>query len=221
MLVTAGLSPHAHSERGLTIGDFIVPIGSTARARAYLRHIALVCLGAALVGVTANLAIAVPGTPIPVTAQTGAVLLVGGALGLRRGLLAVLAYCVLGLFLPVYAGHAQGAATFAALQNGSIVLGAAGGYLVGFVLAAALVGCLAARGWDRNLGGGIVAMALGNVVIYLIGLPWLALALHLSPAEAIAQGLMPFVAGDAIKLAIASGILPFAWWLVGRRTTGR
>ena len=76
-------------------------------------------------------------------------------------------------------------------------------------------------GWDRHIGGAVGAMILGEVVIYAIGVPWLAIAAHMSLQSAIALGLTPFLIGDAIKLAIAAGTFPFAWWLVGRRAGER
>jgi biotin transport system substrate-specific component len=201
MLATTHLNRLPATERGITI--------------------ALICVGAVFISLTANVAIALPGNPIPFTGQTLSVLVVGGALGLRRGALSVALYLMLGLFLPVYAGQQHGLGTIVGLDSVGVVMGARGGYLVSFLLAAALVGWLAENGWDRHIGGAIGAMILGEVVIYAIGVPWLALALRKSPADAIAIGFTPFVIGDAIKLAIAAGIFPMAWWLVGRRAGDR
>jgi biotin transport system substrate-specific component len=221
MLATPSLNRLPAAERGITIGDFLVPIRIGERMSARLRHLALVCVGAAFIALTANLAIWLPNNPIPITGQTLAVLLVGGALGLRRGVLSVALYLVLGLWLPVYAGHAHGVATIAAFGQGGLVLGAPGGYLVGFLIAAALVGKLAELGWDRHIPGAVGAMVIGEIVIYLVGVPWLAVAANFSPDMAIQKGLMPFVLGDAIKLVIAAGLFPFSWWLVGRRADDR
>ena len=88
-------------------------------------------------------------------------------------------------------------------------------------MAGAIVGRLAELGWDRHIGGAIGMMLIGSVVIYAIGLPWLAAVLHLSPADAIAAGLTPFIAWDLAKLAVAAGIFPTAWWLIGRRPDDR
>ena len=96
-----------------------------------------------------------------------------------------------------------------------------GGYLISFLFAGALVGWLAENGWDRHIGGAVGAMILGEVVIYAIAVPWLALSLQVDLQTAVAKGLTPFIIGDAIKLAIAAGIFPFAWWLVGRRAEDR
>jgi biotin transport system substrate-specific component len=221
MLATTHLNRLPATERGITIGDFLVPIRLGERVSARIRHIALICVGAVFISLTANVAIALPGNPIPFTGQTLSVLVVGGALGLRRGALSVALYLMLGLFLPVYAGQQHGLGTIVGLDSVGVVMGARGGYLVSFLLAAALVGWLAENGWDRHIGGAIGAMILGEVVIYAIGVPWLALALRKSPADAIAIGFTPFVIGDAIKLAIAAGIFPMAWWLVGRRAGDR
>ena len=127
----------------------------------------------------------------------------------------------LGPFLPVYAGQQHGLNTIIGLNSAGVVMGARGGYLVSFLFAAALVGWLAEMGWDRHIRGAVGAMILGEVVVYAIGVPWLALAAHLSPQVAIEKGFLPFVIGDAIKLAIAAGSFPFAWWVVGRRAGDR
>ncbi len=173
------------------------------------------------IALTANVAFRLPDNPIPVTGQTLSVLVVGGALGLRRGMLSVGLYLALGLVLPVYANQGHGFGTIASVGSGGVAIAPVGGYLVSFLFAAALVGWLAENGWDRHIGGAIGAMILGECVIYLIGVPWLAVSLHLSPQVAIDKGLTPFLIGDTIKLAIAAGIFPFAWWIVGRRVGDR
>ena len=221
MLATHSLNRLPAAERGITIGDFLVPIRIGERMSARLRHIALVCIGAAFIALTANLTVWLPNNPVPITGQTLAVLLVGGALGFRRGLLSIALYLVLGFFLPVYAGHAHGLNTIVGIGPGGLVMGALGGYLIGFLLAAALVGRLAELGWDRHIPGAVGAMVIGEIVIYLVGVPWLAVAAGFSPQQAIDKGLMPFVFGDLLKLAIAAVLFPSAWWLVGRRADNR
>jgi biotin transport system substrate-specific component len=221
MLATRQMNRLPAAERGITIADFLVPIRIGERISARIRHIALICLGAAFIALTTNVIVWLPNNPIPVTGQTLSVLVVGGALGLRRGAMSVALYLVLGFFLPVYAGHTHGLSTILGFGSSGFVMGAPGGYLVGFLFAGALVGWLAELGWDRHIGGAIGAMILGEVVIYAIGVPWLAIAAHYSPETAVQQGFLPFVIGDAIKLAIAAGIFPFAWWLVGRRAGDR
>ncbi len=221
MLATPQLNRLPATERGVTLGDFLVPIRIGERMSARIRHIALICVGAAFIALTANVAFSLPDNPIPVTGQTLSVLLVGGALGLRRGMLSVGLYLVVGLLLPVYANHAHGLGTIASVGSGGVVVAPVGGYLVSFLFAAAMVGWLAENGWDRHIGGAVGAMILGEGVIYLIGVPWLAVSLHLSPQVAIEKGMTPFLIGDTIKLAIAAGIFPFAWWIVGRRVGDR
>ena len=218
-------------ERGITIGDFLVPIAIGERISERARHAALIVIGAVLIALTANIAIVLHGqtftlpgdvrvtlpvSPVPITAQTFAVLLVGGALGFRRGLMSAGLYLVLGLALPVYAGGASGLHTIIGRDAGHWALGATGGYLLGFVLAAAIVGRLAELGWDRHVGGAVVAMLLGNVVIYLVGVPWLMVAAGFDLTTGLAKGVYPFLVGDIVKLAVAGIIFPAAWWLVGR-----
>lgn len=219
-------------QRGITIADFFVPVrvGESLSSRA--RHIVLIFAGALLIAASAQLTIWQAGqtipliadfrlqlgtTPVPITGQTFAVLLVGGALGFRRGILAVLLYLAMGFAFPVYSGGSSGLDTFVAREGGQFVLGATGGYLIGFALAAALTGRLAELGWDRNVGGSIAAMLLGNAVIYAVGVPWLAAAANLDAPTAVAMGLTPFVLVDLLKLAAAAALFPVAWWVVGRR----
>ncbi|HEY2888603.1 MAG TPA: biotin transporter BioY, partial [Candidatus Limnocylindrales bacterium] len=143
------------------------------------------------------------------TGQTFGVLLVSGALGLRRGLLSIGLYVLIGAVgLPVFAQERGGTA---------VILGATGGYIVGFLVAGAIVGRLAELGWDRKIVGALAAMAIGNVVIYLVGIPWLMAVAHYDLATGIAKGLTPFLIGDAIKLILAAAAFPVAWWVVGRR----
>jgi biotin transport system substrate-specific component len=208
------------AERGITIGDFLVPIrvGETLSAR--VRHIVLIVAGALIVALTAQLQIRlqVAETPVPITGQTFGVLLVGGALGLRRGALSLLLYLAMGLFLPVYAGGASGVERFVAQEaGGRWVFGATGGYLLGFVFAAALVGWLAELGWDRRLIGAVGAMVLGNILIYALGTGWLIAATGIDLATGIARGVTPFLIGDALKLIAVAVLFPAAWWVVGHR----
>ena len=208
-IATPRLNRLPAGEKGITLADFLVPIrvGESLSSRA--RHIVLIVTGALLIYLTALVSIRVPGTPVPITGQTFGVLLVGGALGFRRGLAAVALYVLLGLVgLPVFAEGKDG------LQ---VVLGATGGYLIGFILAGSLVGRLAELGWDRNLFGALGAMAIGNALIYAVGLPWLAVVAGLTPEETLRGGLFPFVIWDVVKLVLAGVLFPAAWWVVGRR----
>jgi biotin transport system substrate-specific component len=196
-------------ERGLTIGDFLVPIRVGERMGSRLRHIALIAIGAALIFASSRVSIPVPGSPVPITGQTFGVLLVGGALGFRRGLASIAVYILIGLIgLPFFAENKGGV---------QVILGATGGYIIGFLIAGSLVGRLAELGWDRRIVGALGAMAIGNVVIYLVGVPWLIAVTHNDLAWGIANGLTPFLLGDTIKLILAALAFPAAWWVVGRR----
>jgi biotin transport system substrate-specific component len=218
---TSRLNRLPAAERGITIADFFVPVRIGERISSRTRHIALIVAGALLMALSANISIPVPGSPVPITGQTFSVLLVGGALGFRRGVLATLLYLVMGLFLPVYADHRQGIAIIGSLKDGQLVLGATGGYLLGFVVAGGLVGRLAELGWDRALGGALAAMAIGNLVVYALGVPWLMAAVGWDLATALDKGVIPFLLGDAVKLVLAAGLFPLAWWVVGRSTDER
>lgn len=198
-------------ERGITLADFLVPIRVGERTPTLLRHIALIVVGTAFVAITAQ--IVIPTTPVPFTAQTFGVLTVGAALGFRRGALALLLYLALGAAgLSVFAEGSSGVAK---------ILGATGGYLVGFAVAAAIVGRLAELGWDRHIGGSLAAMAIGTAVIYAIGVPWLKVTLGIPWETAVAEGMTKFLLWDMAKLIVAAGIFPAAWWLIGRRPEDR
>jgi biotin transport system substrate-specific component len=198
-------------ERGLTIGDFLVPVSVGERLSTRLRHVILIALGALVIALSARLVI--PTVPVPFTGQTLAVLLVGGALGFRRGSAAVLLYLAIGaLGAPIYAESKAGLA---------VIGGATGGYLIGFVVAAGLVGRLAELGWDRRLPGALVAMTVGTAVIYAIGVPWLKITTGLPWSEAVAVGMTQFLIWDLAKACIAGAAFPIAWWLIGRRPEDR
>ena len=197
-------------ERGLTIADFLVPIRISERLYVRARHIALIVAGALLISLCAQIYVLIPGNPVPFTGQTFGVMLSAGALGFRRGIAASVLYLAIGaLGLPVFAQGKHGV---------DIILGATGGYLIGFVLASAVVGRLAELGWDRNILGGIGAMFLGSVAIYAVGVPWLAVVAFGGDLQlGIEKGLLPFLFWDAVKLALAAAAFPAAWWIVGRR----
>lgn len=175
--------------------------------------IGVIVLGSLVVAAAAQLTIHL--RFVPITMQTLAVLLVGATLGSLRGGTAIALYLAEGAAgLPFFAEGTSGI-DFLILRD---PLHATGGYLWGFLLAAVLVGFLAERGWDRNLGSALGAMFLGNVAIYLVGLPWLAEAIGTSIEEALPFGLYPFIIGDTIKLLLAAGALPVAWRLIGKRS---
>jgi biotin transport system substrate-specific component len=201
------------ADRGLTIADFFVPIRVGERINSRVRDVALVIAGALFIFLTSRISIPIPGTPVPMTGQTFGVLLVGGALGFRRGLAAVTLYVLLGLIgLPFFADGKGGLA---------VLWGVRGGYLLGFIAAGAVVGRLAELGWDRKFVGALGAMVVGEVIIYAIGLPWLKVVGGLTWQQTIEAGLVPFLVGDAIKAVLAAALFPAAWWVVGRRPDDR
>ncbi len=198
-------------DRGITLADFLVPIRIGERLGTRVRHIALIVAGTLLVALSAQ--VYIPVQPVPFTGQTFGVLVVGGALGFRRGVLALLLYLAIGAIgLPVFAQGTHGTA---------VLGGPTGGYLIGFVVSAAVVGRLAELGWDRRLPGALAAMLIGTAIIYAIGVPWLKVSLGLSWADAISGGMTKFLLWDAAKLVVAAAIFPTAWWLVGRRADDR
>ncbi|MFF5715707.1 biotin transporter BioY [Streptomyces buecherae] len=180
---------------------------ASSDGRARVRDAALVVGGAALTGVAAQIAVPVPGSPVPVTGQTFAALLVGASLGAGRGLLSLLVYALVGMAgMPWFAEGESGAAA------------PSFGYVIGMMLAATAVGALARRGGDRGMVRTVGTMAVGSAIIYAIGVPYLALATHMSLTDAVAAGLTPFLLGDALKVALAMGLLPTAWRLLDRRS---
>ena len=171
-----------------------------------LRDLALVGGAAALTGVAAQIAVPLPFTPVPLSLQTFTVLLAGAALGPVRGSLGMLLYLVAGVAgVPWFSDRGSG------LEFASF------GYIVGFVIAAALVGWLARRGADRSVLGTVGLMAAGNLVIYAVGVPWLMAFLGAGLGEGLALGVVPFLVGDGLKIALAAGLLPAAWRLAGER----
>jgi biotin transport system substrate-specific component len=180
----------------LTMIDVILP------QRRIIHNILLVVGFSLLIGLSAQVAVPLPFTPVPITMQTLTVLLTGMLLGSRLGTATLLAYLAEGAAgLPVFAQGKAGLPT-----------GPTGGYLIGFVFAAALVGFLAERGWDRRWTTTLLAMVLGNLVIYAFGVTWLSTFIP----DAIAKGMLPFLIGDAIKIIIAIIVLPGGWALARR-----
>ncbi|MEK9710406.1 MAG: biotin transporter BioY [Alphaproteobacteria bacterium] len=160
---------------------------------------ALVVFGSLLLAVSAQFKI--PLYPVPVTGQTLVVLLIGMTYGPRLGGITLAAYLFEGtLGLPVFAGGAAGVA---------VLMGPTAGYLFGFLLAAIAMGYLAERGMGRTVVSTIAAMVIGNCVIYLCGALWLANFIGFG--QAIAAGVLPFLYGDALKLVVAAGLMPWAW----------
>jgi biotin transport system substrate-specific component len=168
-----------------------------------LTDVALVLAGTALVSLAAQISVKLPFTPVPITGQTFAVCLVGASLGAIRGVASLTLYFLIGIIgAPVYAHHDSG---------WDVITSASGGYIVGFIAAAAVTGVLAEHKWDRRFSSSVGAMLTGNVVIYLVGLPWLAVVLNTNLEKTLEYGLYPFVPGDLFKLYCAAALLPAAW----------
>ncbi len=173
-------------------------------ARGLATDAALITVGAALTAGAAQLA--VPLWPVPITGQTLAVLVVGSTLGATRGALSMVLYALLGLAgLPVFSDGASGV---------SVIAGPTGGYIVGFIFAAALTGWLEQRKWDRRILRAVLAFAAGTVVTFAFGLPWLSFALQANLQQTLEWGLYPFILGGIVKALLAAGILRGAWGMV-------
>lgn len=172
------------------------------RTAFWLRDVILIVLGALFVAALAQVKIPLPFTPVPLTGQTLAVLLIGATLGSTRAAAAMVLYIVLGaLGLPVFAGGASGV---------TYLTGATLGYLAGFVIAAYVIGLLAERGLERSVRTSLLPFLLGTTIIYACGVAWLAVVLG-NFSQAVAAGVFPFLVGDAIKLVAAALLLPAAW----------
>jgi biotin transport system substrate-specific component len=184
-------------------------------SRGLVTDIVLIAAGTALTSILAQ--IAIPLWPVPMTGQTFSVLFVGAALGVVRAALSMVLYLVVGLVgLPVFAPQADGSH----LTGLAALLGPTGGYLIGFIIAAAFVGWLAQREWDRKWLRTLLAFVGGTVLIYAVGLPWLFVSLtnlHVAnPLQAtLTGGLYPFLIGDAAKAIFAAVLLPVVWRLAG------
>lgn len=166
-----------------------------------MSQILLVVAGSALLALSAQFAFRIPISPVPVTGQTLVVLMIGMAYGSRLGAATVLAYLVEGgMGLPVFANGAAG---------WPVIAGPTGGYLVGFVAAAFVLGKLAERGLGRGPVSTALAMAIGTIIIYAAGVSWLGQFIGFD--KALAGGMLPFLYGDALKLIVAAGLMPLAW----------
>jgi biotin transport system substrate-specific component len=169
-------------------------------SRTAIAQIALVVGGAAFVGIAAQIAIPLPFTPVPLTLQTFAVLLVGASLGSLRGALSMVVYLLAGMVgVPWFA---EGSSGFTS---------ASFGYILGFIFAAFIVGRLAERGASTTVLRTAGLMVVGNIAIYAVGVTWLKFAIDVDWATAMSLGVVPFLIGDAVKIALAAGLLPLAW----------
>lgn len=189
----------------MTIADLVRP---SEKGLARLYDAVVVVGGSIVIALCAQIAV---GGPVPITGQTLAVLMAAALLGSRRAILCVLTYLAEGLLgFPVFA---QGGAGL------GVLLGPRGGYLVGFLAVAYIVGSLAERGWDRRPATTVLAMVLGNLGLYVCGLTWLVCLVHvfarpLGGHGVLAVGLYPFLAGDAVKIALAGILLPAGWKMI-------
>lgn len=183
-------------------------VGAVVAPADWLKSAALVLGFSLFVALSAQVAVPLPWTPVPLTGQTFAVLLTGALLGSRLGALALVAYLVEGaLGLPFFRGGNGGAHY--------LLFSPTAGYLFAYPLAAYLTGRLAERGWDRRYLSAAAAMALGSLVILVGGWAWLAAATA-SAARAFELGVLPFLAGDVVKVLLAAAVLPTGWALVRR-----
>lgn len=195
--VTTGAPRPSSARRVRVLADLV--------AGTRLRDAALVLAGTAVIILAGRIAIPLPFTPVPISLATLGVLLTGATLGPVRALASSGLYLALGVLgAPVFAGGGAGWA-FASF-----------GYVIGYALAAALVGWLASRGWDRSVGRMALAMVLGGATVYVAGLAWMLPFLGVGLHEGVAMGVLPFLIGDALKTVVGATTLPVAWRLLGR-----
>ena len=198
----ATASTPALPSRPLVLADLVPAVRA--------RDVGLVALGVLFTALLAQVSIPVPGSPVPITGQTLAVVLTAASLGPVRGLAVDLAYLVVGLVgIPVFADHTGGL---------HVVFGATGGYIVGFIPAAYLMGLAARRGMDRTPWKSLPLFAAGQAIIFAVGVPWLAVVAHLNAQQALEAGFYPFILGGIVKAAVAAAVLGGAWAVVRRRS---
>ncbi|MBT3169110.1 MAG: biotin transporter BioY [Candidatus Cloacimonetes bacterium] len=189
----------------MTHSTYVELLQPSTKIRSIFYNIALVFVGSVLLTLSAKTSVLLPISPVPITLQTLVVLLLGTLFGSKRGAATVLAYIAEGAIgMPVFAKGGSGVA---------YLLGPTGGYLLGFVLAAFIVGYLAERGWDRSFTKTAISMLIASLSIYLLGINWLAHFVG-GISKAIQVGFVPFVVGDLVKIALAVGILPTGWKLL-------
>ncbi len=172
------------------------------------RDAGLVALGVLFTALLAQVAVPVPGSPVPITGQTLAVVLTAASLGPVRGVAVQALYiAAAAIGLPFYSEASGGI---------DVVLGATGGYVIGFIPAAYLIGLAARRGADRNLLKSVPLFVAGQAVIFAVGVPWLAFATGMTASQALDAGFYPFILGGIVKAAVAAVVLGAAWTLVRR-----
>lgn len=184
-----------------TVADLLRP---SQKSSALIYNIVLIIGGSLIIALSAHLKILLPFSPVPVTAQTFAVLMIGTLLGAKLGCLAVIAYLIEGII---------GLPFFSSGGGYTVLLGFTGGYLIGFIPAAYLTGFLAQKSWDRRISTTILAMILGNLVIYTFGLLWLCRLMGINKSV-LYEGLYLFIPGDLLKIALAAALLPTGWKLL-------
>ena len=183
-----------------------LPVLADVLPGARTRDAVLVTSAALFTALLAQVVVPVAGSPVPITGQTLAVVLTAAALGPARGVAGQALYLLLGAVgLPFYSEASGGL---------DVVAGATGGYLVGFLPAALLIGLAARQGQDRRVSRALPLFVAGQLVIFAVGVPWLAVAADLSAAQALEAGFTPFLVGGLVKAAIAGLLLPGAWRLV-------
>lgn len=185
----------------ITYVDIIRP---SKRLYAIAYDLFLVVAGSILLALSAKVSFYIPFSPVPVTGQTFAVLFLGALYGSKRGALTVIAYIAEGVSgLPVFVSGAGIAYLF----------GPTGGYLFGFITGAFLTGFFAERGWDRKVLTTVAAMTVGFASIFLFGVTWLSFFVG---QKALMLGLVPFIPGEIIKIALAAALLPSGWKILNR-----
>lgn len=193
---------HSYTEADTLLGAALAPMDWT-------RSVSLVFVFSLLTALAAQ--IVIPVGPVPITAQTFAVLLTGALLGSRLGAMAMIVYLLEGASgLPFfYGGH--GGITH--------LLGPTGGYLVAFPAAAFITGAFAENGWDKRFLTAVAAMAAGSVLIIVAGWAWFSFVTHTSPGAAFKLSIAPFLIGDVIKILLAAAVLPSGWALLKRKAS--
>jgi len=187
-----------------TLADAILP-------RHLIADIAMIAGGASATGLAAQ--VVIPLWPVPITGQTLAVLVVAASLGALRASLSMGLYIAAGILgVPWFSDGSYGL---------TAAIGPTGGYLIGFILAAAITGWLAERHWDRRALKAAVAFSAGSAAVFAVGLPWLGISLHLNLQQTLEAGLYPFIAGGAIKALVAAGLIRASWALVDRAAARR
>lgn len=196
-----------HADLPLIRGSFAAFLASRLRSSvSSLSYLALTILGVGLTSLLAQLTLPIPGAAAPFTCQSLGVLLTSAVLGARRGSIASALYVLIGtLGVPVFAGGTAGS---------NVLFGPHGGYLIGFIVASAIVGALADQGRDRRFATAVGLFCIGHVVIYLVAIPWLAGFVGVK--DALMRGALPFVPGAILKALLGAAILPLLWRTVAK-----